>query len=82
MSSPEVCNDFNLLSARRKDKLLCLHHPAVLSAAAHLKLAAELLKRNQTFQSGVAKHMRLVSTALLWSSEQRRGKGLLLLLSL
>lgn len=81
MSSPEVCNDFNLLSARRKDKLLCLHHPAVLSAAAHLKLAAEL-KRNQTFQSGVAKHMRLVSTALLWSSEQRRGKGLLLLLSL
>lgn len=51
-----------------------MHHPAVLSAAAHLKLEVELLKRNQTSQSGVVKHMRLVNIALLWSSERKRGK--------
>lgn len=73
LSSPEVFSE-NLLRARRKIKLLHMHHPAVLSAAAHLKLEVELLKRNQTSQSGVVKHMRLVNIALLWSSERKRGK--------
>lgn len=48
LCSPEVFGE-NLLSARRKNKLLGLHHPVALLAPDHLKLSAEFFLKKLDF---------------------------------